>query len=116
MGSSDPIPPAWVDTIDHREPKVKMKEERKGPDSMSVLAYATDGSETCNVIGGNMVCSRARWEGPYLRIDSTWNQDGVATTLQDRWSLSPDRRSLSIQRHVETPGTRTDQLIFLEKQ
>jgi hypothetical protein len=93
-----------------------VKAERKGPDTVNTATYTTDGSETCNVVNGNMVCSKARWDGPYLQIDSTSNYDGVDIRLRDRWSLSPDGRTLSIQRRFESAKRTSDQVIFLEKQ
>jgi ABC-type transport system substrate-binding protein len=116
MGDGYSTPAVWVDTIEHKEPELKLKAERKEPDSVNTATYTTDGSETCNVVNGNMVCSKARWDGIYLRIDSTSNYDGVDITLRDRWSLSPDGRTLTIQRRFESAKRNADQLILLEKQ
>ena len=116
MGHSYPTPALWLDTVEHKEPELKLKAERKRPDSVNTATYTTDGSETCNVVNGNMVCSKARWDGPYLQIDSTSNYDGVDIRLRDRWSLAPDGRTLTIQRHFESARRSSDQVIFLQKQ
>jgi len=102
--------------VEHKESELKLRAERKGPDSLNSAAYTTDCSETCNLIDGNMVYSKAHWNGPYLVIDSTSDYDGADIRLHDRWSLSRDGRSLTIQRRLESAKRNANQLIFLEKQ
>ena len=85
-------PESLVLAIDHREPEVKV---RNGAVSYT---YTTDSSETCNVVDGEMVCSRGHWDGPFLQIDSTVKGEKGDVSLRERWSLSPDGGSLTIQR------------------
>jgi hypothetical protein len=42
--------------------------------------------------------------------------NGADVTLNDRWSLSADGKTLTIQRHVTSPMGETDRKIVLEKQ
>jgi hypothetical protein len=95
-------------TVEHREPELKVR-------TSHTATYTTDGSETCNVVDGYMVCSKARWDGPMLRIDSTSNQDSVDTVWSERWSLAPDGKSLTIQQHWESSKRRFDRRIDLAR-
>ena len=78
--------------IQHREPELTV---RRGAQS---LTYATDGSETCNVVDGYMVCSRARWDGPFLQIDSVVKAEKGDRAESERWSLARDGATLSVRR------------------
>ena len=92
--------PGEAMTIDHKEPEVKIKS------GLSVYSYTTDGSETCNVVDGEMVCSKGRWDGPFLQIDSTIKRAAGEIASSERWSLAPNGRDLSIQR-TAAGGART---------
>lgn len=87
-------------TIDHKEPEVKIKS------GVSEYTYTTDGSETCNVVDGEMVCSKGRWDGPFLQIDSTIKKAAGEVAFGERWSLAPGGRDLTIQRTAAS-GART---------
>jgi len=96
-------PETLVLTIEHRDPEVKV---RAGGAS---LTYTTDSSETCNIVEGDMVCSRARWDGPFLQIDSTIKGEKGDVAASERWSLSPDGNTLTIQKH----GPKSDSRLSL---
>ena len=83
--------------IDHHEPEIKVRS------GTMAYTYTTDSSETCNVVDGEMVCSRGHWDGPFLQIDSTIKREKGDVTLSERWSLSRDGSSLTIQR--QGPGS-----------
>jgi hypothetical protein len=99
-------PDTRVLTIEHRDPEVKV---RSGIES---LTYTTDSSETCNVIDGEMVCSRGRWDGPFLQIDSTVKADQGEITSSERWSLSRDGKTLTIHKR----GPKSDSMLYLERE
>ena len=86
-------------TVEHRDPELRV---RRGASSFE---YATDGSETCNVVDGWMVCSRARWDGPFLQIDSTIKGEKGDRQESERWSLARDGGTLTVQRGL--PQART---------
>jgi hypothetical protein len=54
--------------------------------------------------------------GDELAIAGKAQFNGADVTLNDRWSLSADGKTLTIQRHVTSPMGETDRKIVLEKQ
>src|ERR1039457_1221402 len=54
--------------------------------------------------------------GDELAIAGKAQFNGADVTLNDRWSLAADGKTLTIQRHVTSPMGETDRKIVLEKQ
>jgi hypothetical protein len=79
------------------------------------MNYSTDGKETANTIRGNAFKSTAHWDGDQLAIESKGSLGGNVT-LKDRWSLSADGKTLSLQRHASRTLGSTDQTYVFEKQ
>lgn len=92
------VPAMWTDVIDHQEPEIKIRASRRGPDAAYSLTYTTDGREACNVVDRAMVCSRARWEGSALRLDSVVKEDGGDVAWHETWSLAANGKTLTVQR------------------
>jgi len=80
------------------------------------MKYSTDGKETTSSVGGNEIKTTAKWDGDDLAIAGKTQFNGANVTMNDRWSLSPDGKTLTIQRHVNSPMGETEQKIVLEKQ
>ena len=85
-------------------------------DVTAIMKYLTDGKETVSDLHGNQVRYTAKWEGDELVIEGKTQLNGAGVTLTDRWSLSPDKKTLTIQRHVNSPMGETEQRIVLDKQ
>jgi hypothetical protein len=120
-GKSDfgamPAPDSRSDTIAHEDPDLKDSYTQNGQmgETTAEMKYSTDGKETTNSIRGNEIKSTAKWDGDDLVIDGKAQFNGADVTLKDRWSLSADGKTLTIQRHVNSPVGETDQKIVLEK-
>jgi hypothetical protein len=121
-GQSDfgamPAPDSRTDKIAHADPDLtdSMTQSGQNGEVTAELKYSTDGKETTNSVRGNQVKSTAKWEGDELVIDGKAAFNGADVTLKDRWSLSGDGKTLTIQRHVNSAMGETDQKIVLEKQ
>ena len=70
------------------------------------LKYSTDGKETTNSIRGNEIKSTAKWEGDDLAVAGKGSFQGADITLNDRWSLSADGKTLTIHAACKQPHGR----------
>lgn len=113
-----PAPDSRTDKITHQDPDLNDTVNQSGQmgEVTADLKYSTDGKETTNTIRGTEIKSTANWEGDELVISGKGSFQGADVTLKDRWSLSPDGKTLTILRHVNSPMGETDQKIVLEKQ
>lgn len=110
-----PAPDSRIDRITQDDPRLKdtiTQSNRQGEMTYD-MNYTTDGQESTNTVRGNHVKSAARWEGDELVIDS---KVGARAEIKDRWSISPDGKTLTLQRHLVGPMGSTDQKILFEKQ
>jgi hypothetical protein len=113
-----PAPDSQTDKVTHEDPDVKIGVTSTGQmgDLNYDLHYTTDGKETTNTVVGNEMKSTAKWEGDELVIDTTGNFNGTDFTAKDRWTLSDDAKTMTVQRHLSFAGGEGDQKIVLEKQ
>jgi hypothetical protein len=113
-----PAPDTRTDKITHADPDLVDAYTQSGQmgEVTAEMKYSTDGKETTNTVRGNQVKSTAKWEGDELTIAGKAQFNGADVTLNDRWSLSDDGKTITIHRHVNSPMGETDQKIVLEKQ
>jgi hypothetical protein len=80
-----------------------------------VARYATDGQEAVNDVLGNPMTSSISWEGAVL-VMRTWGKFGEADiTLSDRWSLSPDGKTLTMAREFRGHGRVVSQTLVFDR-
>jgi hypothetical protein len=60
--------------------------------------------------------STVKWDGDILMFDSKMDIQGNAMTGVDKWSLSPDGKTLTVQRHFNGPMGEGDAVMVLDKQ
>ena len=113
-----PAPDSRTDIITHEDPDLKDSYTQSGQmgELTAEMKYSTDGKETTNSVRGNQIKTTAKWDGDELAIAGKTQFNGADVTLSDRWSLSADGKTLTIQRHVNSPLGETNQKIVLEKQ
>jgi hypothetical protein len=58
----------------------------------------------------------ARWEGPVLIVNFSGSRNGRSGGFEERWSLSPDGKTIKLQRHLAGPMGQTEQSLVLAKQ
>jgi hypothetical protein len=110
-----PAPQSRIDRIRHNDPLLKdtiTQSNRQGEMTYD-MNYTTDGKESTNTVRGNQVRSIAKWEGDDLVIES---KVGARAEIKDRWTLSPDGKTITLRRHMTGPMGSTDQTILFEKQ
>jgi len=112
-----PAPDARTDKITHEDPNLKdtiTQSNQQGEITYDMI-YSTDGKETTNTIRKNEFKSTAHWEADQLAIESKGSLGGPVT-LKDRWSLSDDGKTLTLERHAARVIGSTDQKLVFEKQ
>lgn len=81
-----------------------------------VARYTTDGQDVVNDVLGNPMKSSIGWEGDVM-IMRTWGRFGsLDIMLIDRWSLSPDGKTLTIARQFQGRGRVVDQTLVFDRQ
>jgi hypothetical protein len=119
FGPAKTLPRARVDLIRHREPSLSietMTVRSNGDTVRYPWRYATDGSETKNQMMGQEVTSIGEWRGDTLTFDSSAHVMMSEFRILDRWWLSPDRATLTVQRHNDSPMGKSEQrFVFVRK-
>jgi len=87
---------------------------RGGKERTYDMIYTLDGKECTNHVNGNLVKSSARWEGEELVVDSRVFAF-LKADMNDRWSVSPDGKILTLVRHI-TGARHADQKVVFERQ
>lgn len=113
-----PAPTSMVRTIHHADPKLEMKTVQVGQkgEIRTELKYTTDGKICVNTLSGSEVRSKLTWEGDVLVIDSKRTVQGTEITLIDRYSLSPDGKTLTINSSLKSPTGTAEVTVSLDKQ
>ena len=77
-----------------------------------VFRVGTDGKTSSFVARKMTVRATARWEGSALILNAEIvAPNGVSAKTHERWTLSPNRRKLSMQGYFEAPDTKKNQLL-----
>jgi hypothetical protein len=80
-----------------------------------VARYTSDGQDAVNDVLGFPMTSSIGWEGAVM-IMRTWGRFGNADImLVDRWSLSPDGKTLTIARQFRGHGRVVDQTLVFDR-
>jgi len=113
-----PPPEKYEQTVSHKDPELKISLLQAGQqgEMKAEMAYSTDGKETTNEIRGNPVKSTAKWEGDALLIESKMDIQGNELKLADKWSLSADGKTLTMNRKINAPQGEFEMKMVLAKQ
>ena len=110
-----PAPSSLTEKIAHEEPTVKVTTAQSGEfgDWNSDFIFTTDGKECLNKVADFQVKSTLKWDGSVLVVDSTMDFQGSPATMTDRWSLSEDGKTMTIDRHFSGPmGPGEGKIVF----
>jgi len=104
-------------TIAHADPKLKLSITYSGDDGDRTvdMNYLTDGAKTVNKQGALTIRSVSRWEDSELTIESQYDTERGAVTVRERWSLSEDGRTLTMQRAMSGPEANWTQKLVYDK-
>jgi hypothetical protein len=78
--------------------------------------YTTDGKECSNDMFGNPVKSTVKWEGDTLLINAKRKFGDNDFTMQHKWTLSDDGKTLTIVRLFKSSMCEGEQKLVFEKQ
>jgi hypothetical protein len=113
-----PAPSSMTQTITHEDPSLKVaaKMATDNGDFEFESNYSTDAKETTNTFGPNEMKSVAKWDGDTLAIQTKGSFGDSEVTIKDKWELSADGKTLTIQRHFSSSQGEMDQKMIFEKQ
>ena len=115
---SFPAPLAITRKIAQDGVKLSMTIVQTGPqgETTSQFTYTTDGKPVTNKVQGGESKGSAQWIGDKLMIESSREVQGAVLTQKDIWTLSPDKRTLTIDSRVTVPNGGFDVKQVFEKQ
>ena len=113
-----PAPDKYTRVIEHKEPTLKIEEAQASErgEWTAVMNLATDGKETRSEIRGNELKSISKWDGDVLVVKSKLSFNGTEVELNDRMTLSEDKRTMTVQRKIEAPQGTMEQSMVFERQ
>ncbi len=108
-----PAPDVMMRTVKMAGTQLTMSTYQKGAQGevASELKYTTDGKPSVNGASTGI----ARMEGDALVIESSREVQGAKLTQRDTWTLSPDKKTLTVQSHVKLPNGEFDVKQVFEK-
>jgi hypothetical protein len=113
-----PAPSSMTNKITHEDPKLTRHVKQSGErgDMEFDSNYTTDGKECSNDMFGNPVKSTLKWEGDTLRIAAKGKFGDNDFSIEDKWTLSDDGKTLTIVRLFKSSMGEGEQKLVLEKQ
>lgn len=113
-----PAPSSMTQSHNHEDPTLKatLKMSTDNGDFTWEATYKTDGTETSNQFGPSEMKSKAVWQEDTLCITSKGQFGDNAVTLDDKWDLSPDGKTLTIRRKWSSQQGEAEQKIVFDKQ
>jgi hypothetical protein len=116
--AGEPPPQSKVQRVEHKgtELVVTIDEINERGTVHGAARYTTDGQDCVNDVLGNSMTSSISWEGGVM-VMRTWGKFGQAgIMLIDRWSLSPDGKTLTIARQFQGRGRVVEQALVFDRQ
>lgn len=92
-------------TIVQKDPELTLATVQRGANGerTSHALYRLDGVNTTNQFSSGEGTSHAFWDGNTLVIRTDMKgRDDLDVQMEERWSLSPDGKTLTVTSHVET--------------
>lgn len=121
-GKSDfgpmPAPEKMNRTVKHEDPNLKITTTQTGPQGefTSELNFTTDGKPSTNKVRGQDVTGAAKWDGDTLTVSAKREVQGMEITTNERWTLSEDGKTLTIDNKINTPQGDFDVKLVMDKQ
>ncbi len=109
-------PAAATLRIEQRGVKIHCTELPVGGGAPVSWDYTTDQKDARYKIGDAARNSRLKWEGNALLVNTLVNGRNRSYTVMDRWKMSRDGKTLTIQRQVESLSGESEVLLIYEKQ
>jgi hypothetical protein len=100
--------------VDHQDPKLNVVSSATSDmgDQNVDLKLMTDGTETTNEVMGMPVKSKGKWDGRAVILESKFTMDSGDVAIVDRWTLSDDGKTLTLDRKwTGAAGDTTQKLV-----
>ena len=113
------LPESIVMKIRHDDPGLAVNTKTTGGpmgDSDINFKYTTDGKECTNEVRGSVLKSKLVWDGDVLTVSHKRDFQGNEITFQDRWTLSGDGKTITINRKISSPQGEFEAKTVLNKQ
>ncbi len=111
-----PAPERTTIKVAHEDPafKVNVTQVNQQGETVHDVAYTTDGKENTNTINDTIeLKSTSKWDGDALLIDAKGSAGDREFTMKDRWALSEEGKTLTIERVLaSSPGEAKMKMIF----
>ncbi len=113
-----PAPSKLTMSIGHDDPNLKVSTSMAGDygEFTWEAAYTTDGKECINKMRDNESKSTVTWDGDILLINTKTSFGGNDMTISDKWTLSADGKTLTIDRKFASSQGEMVQKIAMDKQ
>ncbi len=113
-----PAPEKYVSKIKHEDPKLEISSDVSGQqgDYTAETKYTTDGKECANTVRNFSMKTTLKWDGEVLMFDSKADFNGNEILFKDKWSVSADGKTLTIDRHITAPQGEFDQKQVFDRQ
>lgn len=109
-----PPPPAILDRVSQSPTEITVHRDRGG--ESVVIHIPLDSSSRENAIRGMSMKTHGRLTPETLVVDYDGKRAGGAVHSEERWSVSPDGKTLTVKRHLVSPQGETDQTLVFAKQ
>lgn len=112
-----PAPTTAVQKISHNDPELKVVNTQTGDQGTFTTesTYTTDGKECVNKGRMGDVKSTLKWDGNALVIDSKMDFQGNEVAITNKWTLSEDGKTLTMNMHFASSMGEGDAKIVYEK-
>lgn len=112
-----PPPKSRTDEIAHDEPHlvITTRQIDTNGDNTVVRVFRTNGTPATIDVLGRRHTYRVTWEGRELLVADEWEIQGNVRRTTDRWSLSEDGSTITIDRHRQQKGGVVRQRLVLER-
>jgi hypothetical protein len=113
-----PVPEKYIQKMEHADPDLKVTTNQVGQQGEATYdaKYTTDGKECANEVRGNPMKSTLKWDGDALLISTKAQFQGNDITLDDKWTMSEDGKTLTIVRKIAGGFGELENKLVLEKQ
>ena len=113
-----PAPSSLTMKIAHEEPglKVAMAMVSEYGEWNTEAAYTTDGKECVNKMRETESKSVLKWDAETLMFNTKAEFGGNPMTIDDKWSLSEDGKTLTIERKFSSDRGELIQKVVMDKQ
>jgi hypothetical protein len=113
-----PGPQSIAQVVDHKDPKLKWTTTAVTPRGEQVTEFnlTTDGEECTNEVRGAVAKSKTRWVERDLATDIQIEAQGMKFQIQDRWQISEDGKTFTINRTMKSDqGEIVQKIVFARK-